>query len=400
MARRPVQFVGDVSYSVYLWHWPLIVLAPIVLNHAMTTPMRLAILLATLLLAWLSKVWVEDPVRRSRLSDRRTFAFGALATAAVVGVSLGGTAHLHAQVRKEKAASRRVLAAAPRCFGAAARDPRHPCANPRLRLSVVPTPIEAQTQPNAPCKVVFYIDGKDVCRFGPSSGATVALIGDSHAGVYRIPLDAVARARGWRGLRFGHSSCPLSAAPRDLDPPERADCTRWRAAVVRWLAAHPEVHTVFLSELASGRGVVTRPGQDQFATAVKGYEDEWRALPASVTKVLVIRDNPSVRLDTNACVERAMAARKPAGPACALPRREALDPDPAAAAARRLRSPRYAVLDLTPFFCDARRCEPVIGGVLVYKDTTHLTGLYARTLGPYLARAVRAAVPPARSGAR
>ena len=42
----------------------------------------------------------------------------------------------------------------------------------------------------------------------------------------------------------------------------------------------------------------------------------------------------------------------------------------------------------------------MIGGVLVYKDTTHLTGLYARTLGPYLARAVRAAVPPARTGAR
>ena len=400
MAARPVQFLGDVSYSVYLWHWPLIVLAPIVLDHAMTTPMRLAILVLTVLVAWLSKVLVEDPVRRWRISDRRTFALGALATAAVVGVSLGGTAHLHAQVRKARAASQRVLAAAPRCFGAAAADPRHPCTNPKLRLSVVPTPIEAQTQPNAPCRIVFYVDGKDVCRFGAARGPTVALVGDSHAGVYRIPLDTVARRRGWQGLRFGHSSCPLSAAPRDLDPPERADCTRWRTAVVAWLAAHPGVHTVFVSELASGRGVVTRPGQDQFETAVKGYEDEWRALPASVTRVLVIRDNPSVHLNTNACVERAMAAHEPAGRACALSRRIALDPDPAATAARRLHSPRYRVLDLTPFFCGPRRCEPVIGGVLVYKDTTHLTGLYARTLGPYLARAVRAAVPPARTGAR
>jgi peptidoglycan/LPS O-acetylase OafA/YrhL len=400
LALKPVQFVGDISYSVYLWHWPLIVLLPIALNHAMTTAMRIAILAGTLLLAWLSKRFVEDPVRHARISDRRTFALGALATAAVVGVCLGGAAHLHAQVRKETAASKRVLAAAPRCFGAAARDLRHPCTNPKLRLSVVPTPIEAQTQPNAPCQIAFYIDGRDVCRFGAARGETVALIGDSHAGVYRIPLDAVARARGWRGLRFGHSSCPLSATPRDLDPPERADCTRWRAAVVSWLAAHPGVHTVFLSELASGSGVVTRPGQDQFETAVKGYMDEWRGLPASVTKVLVIRDNPSVHLNTNACVERAMAAHEPAGPACALSRRIALDPDPAAAAARRLRAPRYKVLDLTPFFCGPRRCEPVIGGVLVYKDTTHLTGLYARTLGPYLARAVRAAVPPARSGVR
>jgi hypothetical protein len=66
---------------------------------------------------------------------------------------------------------------------------------------------------------------------------------------------------------------------------------------------------------------------------------------------------------------------------------------------RRLRSPRVRVLDLTPFFCDPRLCYPVIGGVLVYKDTTHLTGLYARTLAPYLARAVAVVIPAAgRSG--
>jgi SGNH domain (fused to AT3 domains) len=107
----------------------------------------------------------------------------------------------------------------------------------------------------------------------------------------------------------------------------------------------------------------------------------------------VIRDNPSVSLDTNACVERALAARRPAGRACALERRTSLDPDPAATAARRLGSPRVRVLDLTRFFCGARQCYPVIGGVLVYKDTTHLTGLYARTLAPYLGRAVDAVIP-------
>jgi hypothetical protein len=133
--------------------------------------------------------------------------------------------------------------------------------------------------------------------------------------------------------------------------------------------------------------VVTRHGQDQFATATQGYVDGWARLPASVTRIMVIRDNPSVALDTNACVEQAMTRRKPAGPACALPRREALDPDPAAEAARRTGG-RVSLLDLTPFFCDRRLCYPVIGGVLVYKDTTHLTGLYAKTLGPYLLRAV------------
>jgi hypothetical protein len=46
-------------------------------------------------------------------------------------------------------------------------------------------------------------------------------------------------------------------------------------------------------------------------------------------------------------------------------------------------------VDLTKFFCDSRQCFPVIGGALVYKDATHITSVYGRTLGPYLLRALR-----------
>ena len=82
-ALRPVQFVGDISYSVYLWHWPLIVLAPIVLARDLNTPIRICILVLTLLLAWLSKLAVEDPLRRGR-GDKRTFAYAALGTGVVL----------------------------------------------------------------------------------------------------------------------------------------------------------------------------------------------------------------------------------------------------------------------------------------------------------------------------
>jgi hypothetical protein len=80
-----------------------------------------------------------------------------------------------------------------------------------------------------------------------------------------------------------------------------------------------------------------------------------------------------------------MAARRAAGPACAIPRERALADDATVLAAELLRA---RVVDLSDHFCDRRSCFPVVGGVLVHKDTDHLTQQFAATLGPYLVRAV------------
>jgi len=77
-----------------------------------------------------------------------------------------------------------------------------------------------------------------------------------------------------------------------------------------------------------------------------------------------------------------------AGARCAFPRGPALPPDPAAVAARRVHDPRVKLVDLNRHICDRRRCYPVVGGVLVYKDLSHLTPLFATTLGPFLDRRV------------
>ncbi|MEK8228061.1 acyltransferase family protein [Oerskovia sp. M15] len=62
-ARRPVQLLGDISYSVYLWHWPLIVLAPFALARPTGWVEKVGLLVLSLLLAWLTKIAVEDRAR-------------------------------------------------------------------------------------------------------------------------------------------------------------------------------------------------------------------------------------------------------------------------------------------------------------------------------------------------
>jgi hypothetical protein len=283
----------------------------------------------------------------------------------------------------------------PRCFGAAARDPGHPCENRRLARSVTPSPSDALLIPNAPCETIelegpsSFAGGLSVCAFGVArerAVGTVALVGDSHAMNRRAPLEVVAQAKRWRALSITRSHCPLSRAVPQLPPADRRGCQEWNRTVTDWFGRHPEVPVVFVSQQA--RPLLARRGPVAFAKQVTGYRRAWRALPESVKHIVVLRDNPQISIGTFDCVRRAVAAHRSPGLACALARRRALLRDPAAVAAASSRSARVHLIDLTRFMCGRRVCYPVVGGVLVNKDQGHLTTLFATTLGPFLLREV------------
>lgn len=293
----------------------------------------------------------------------------------------------------QHAGARVAAGDAPRCFGAAARDAAHPCHNPALRHMVRPAPAVAEKALNAPCAPVERVGQVGVCEFGtPAADATgtFALLGDSHAAHWRAALIPVAKAQHWRGLAMIQTGCPLSKATKVLPEPLYDECVRWNGEIGGYLGSHPEIQTVFVSSLISRFGVKVPPGGDMFETEVHGYMDAWKALPESVQHILVIRDDPKAQKGILSCIEHAIARGLRAGVACARSRRLALERDPAVVAARRLHSRRVRVIDLSDVFCGARRCFPVIGGALVYKDRHHLTRVFATTMAPILLRRVRA----------
>jgi peptidoglycan/LPS O-acetylase OafA/YrhL len=389
----PVQLVGDTSYSIYLWHWPLLMFAPFVIHTKLTTSTTFIVLMLTLLIAWLSKTLVEDPIRKRSFLVRRplgwTFCSGALAMALVMGVALGGSSYVQAKTRKQVIASQHAAAAAAAaaCFGAASLAPGHPCHNPKLRTMVVPTPLAAASMPNAPCLSVHLQGAVNVCGFGYQGAhpaATVALIGDSHASQWRAALQVVAERERWRGVSLAHTSCPLSTKVPEISEPSRSSCLQWRRQLPKWLAAHPEISIAFVSDHIGGR-VLGAEGRSQFEAKEQGYLGAWRQLlPASIRHIVVIRDTPEITGETLTCVEQAISRHEDAGVACELPRSSALGPDPQVAAAQQLHSARVNAIDLASFFCSSEWCWPVIGGALVYKDVSHLTTTYAVTLAPYL----------------
>lgn len=276
----------------------------------------------------------------------------------------------------------------PRCFGAASRDPLHPCYNAALATEVTPTPSQALLVPSAPCTP---IPSSFVCWFGTPrarSKATIALLGDSHADHWRAALWTVTEGLGWYGLSVTHSSCPYTLAELVPSNPSQQACIAWNDSVIQWFAQNPQVGTVFVSDHP---GAVERaPGQSEEAALIAGIEAAWAKLPATVTHIVVIRDDPYIEQGTLPCVSSAISRHRDAGTACAFARAAGLHRDPDVLAAEQLHSSRVQVIDLTHYFCGSRLCYPVIGGVLVYKDYfDHLTDEYSTTLGPGLLRAVR-----------
>lgn len=312
-----------------------------------------------------------------------------LAAAVVAATALTGAAAV--------AAAPSAPPRTPACFGAAARDAAHPCSDPRLRFSVTPKPDDAILQPSSACTLTGNKGPPNrVCAFGVSKSratATFGLLGDSHAPAWRGAVERLAQGLRWRGLTVRRSSCPFSFAARFTDDAAAAACRDWVRAAIGFFGKHPEVTTLFVVNSANYEWRPGADGADPHAAAVAGYRQALEALPASVRRIVVIRDNPQATGTTLSCVADAVDHGRRPDLRCALPRADALAPDALADAAAQIASPRIRTLDLTRFFCDAARCYPVVGGALVFKDASHITTTFSTSLGPYLLAAYRA-LPP------
>ncbi|CAB4879117.1 unannotated protein [freshwater metagenome] len=398
LRQRPMQFLGDISYSVYLWHWPLLIFLPYILTSASSTVIRILVIALVLLLGWLSKRFVEDPVRFSSAAIIRRplgmLSLGAAAMACVLAVVAVAKADLNRQIARSHAAELQVVKRLPRCFGAGARDPLNRCATPVSVKKVVPSPGSAAGEKNAPCRSPKLQGRVLTCSFGVArakANRVILLVGDSHASMYRAALDVVALRRGWAGISITHTGCAFSRAEKTLARREQTICRQWRDQTQAWIAAHPEVSVVFVAGIRGG-DIIRQRGRGKYGTEVEGYRRMWRELPAHAADLVYLRDTPKASLSTLQCVEAALAAGTDPRSGCALPREKVLGPDAGVEAVRRAKDPHWKTVGVNDLLCDTTRCFTVIGGALVYKDGHHLTKVFAATLGPILDRRLGAII--------
>jgi peptidoglycan/LPS O-acetylase OafA/YrhL len=374
---RPVGFLGDISYSLYLWHWPVVVLAPFVLvGNQFTIWEGLACIAVLLVVSWLSRILVEDPVRRARIlvsaRPRRTLlvALASMATVAVLAVS-GGVAY------ESRLIAARATVTHPEPVPTNPGDPFPPIAIDDGQLHPDPIVASEDWSWDKKCWSVQESAKITKCSFGKdNTGPRVALIGDSHVGSLFNMFTALAERRGWKLDVYIKQACSWS----DYGPMLKnsagfaENCTTWRRDI------QPVVKKKHYDIVFTTSAVYRVKASNTAA----GLADAWKPIVADGTQVYVLLDNPRFPGGSpNDClIENPSNTEK-----CAVSRDEAFPwKDPQIAAAAMV--PEVHVIDLRDKYCDETKCFAALDGFTLYKDEEHFTGTYAMSLMRYFDAAI------------
>ena len=394
MRLRAVQLVGDVSYGVYLWHWPLIVLIPFAIGAELSTPMKFGIIVVSIALGWLSKVLVEDPLRTSALvtSSRPRWTF----VAVLAGMTVLVTLSLSLARWAPTPAPSPEAAVAP-CSGADAMlsaecdDPSSYPAQADLSSFAADLPPEDIRA----CEVSAQAAEVIRCDSGTDDSPRVALLGDSHATRWTESFRVASEDAGWTLTTFLISGCPAFAD--DLigtawGYPETADnCRRLSVEAIDDIVDDPTIRAVVLTNRT--RLYLPPPGAPSGLTEQSAARTIERLQAAGKT-VIVMKDPPEMSAvppqggeSAADCLTRVTSPSE-----CSLARDRALFDDPVAAAAR---ATGAGLIDLDDLFCDAERCHSLIGGLVVYTDDNHVTRSFAASSRPALAARLGSLLPSA-----
>ncbi|GLY50514.1 acyltransferase family protein [Lentzea sp. NBRC 102530] len=325
LASEPLRYLGDLSYALYLWHWPVLICWLVLRGRTDVGPAGgVAIIGVSLLLAAATHHLVEEPVRRSGWRARTITAalLTALLTAALV-IQPAGPREVAAQVAATDFAG---------------LEGQH-CETPQPEL--------------------------DVC-YGPVEGTPakrIVLVGDSHVQQYLAAFTPIAERRNWQLITMLRSACPFST--RSEKYPDDESCVRFgNNAADEIIALRPDfVFTLASRDVQVGLTEVTPPG----------FVERWRQLDAEQIPVIAVRDNPRYAFSVLDCVQVHGAADR-----CGAPRAELLAP-----------TPPYALLDVpgnvsfvdfSDQLCTELQCPPVIGDLLVNFDDNHVSATYMRSM--------------------
>jgi hypothetical protein len=253
--------------------------------------------------------------------------------------------------------------------------------------------------PNS-CYTTYTLDvapSAQTCRYGVLAGKkTIALVGDSHAAQW-LPafLQAVAQ-NGWTLYYFAKSECAIAdvAVYSPKTKGRYTSCDAWRHSMLSRLAAIPALDAVYIGRWTTYQSHTLGPdgekvsGAQQHALWRAGMARTMRAIP-HVPRVVVLADTPEPTFDVPSCLsEQSKSPQK-----CAFPRSGHTELDEPLQLAERAADPRVSTLDLTDLVCPQRTCQVVTrSGVVVYRDSHHMTASFSRLLGTSVAARLPASI--------
>ncbi|CAI9393843.1 acyltransferase family protein [Microbacterium sp. T2.11-28] len=390
---RAVQWIGDRSYSLYLWHFPVIIIWTMMADRTVDHLDIIAMSVVSVVLAHFSYEFIEQPVRRASYfssSTPRTLIAGLVAMVLVAGTTFAyPVMTARAAGGGDWDALAQQASALPRTGAAAVLRAGDVPTFTTADAAVTPSPLLAGSDRNAIFSDAECVAGQrdavtPECTAGdPSADPSVVLVGDSHARMYSTALAELAERDDWHLRTYLHNACPFNPVPREIEVQKESVCTAPNEVVMdELLASRPDLVVTTWSSSAAmvDDGAEGAPG-------AAGFAEYWNRLEDAGIQVLVIRDTPRMSVDVPDCV----AQNYDDPDECAVPREKGLRGEAVFADATRM-APRASVADFTDRLCTAEVCKAVVGNVVAFTDRHHLSDTFVRTLKPELAAALTSAL--------
>ncbi|WP_322861057.1 acyltransferase family protein [Mycobacterium europaeum] len=400
LAAGPLVALGGMAYSLYLWHWPLLIFWLSFTGHRHAGFVEgSAVLLVSGLLAYLTTRLVEDPLRYRTTGKapapvpgwlarlpRPTMALG---TAIVLlGVTLTATSFTWRQhVTVLRAAGKELSVLNPQDYPGSRALTEHvrvPALPMRPSVLEVKDDLPASTRDG--CISDFVNPAVVVCTYGdPTADRTIALAGGSHAEHWLPALSLLGQMHHFKVTTYLKMGCPLSTEEvplimgNNLAYPQ---CREWvEQTMAKVIADRPDY--VFTT---TTRPWNIKPGDVMPAT----YIGIWQQFSDNNIPILGMRDTPWLVKNGQPFDPADCLAKKGGTPqTCSVKRSDMLS-DRNQTLDFVAQFPLLKVLDMSDAICRADVCRPVEGNVLIYHGAHHLTPTYVRTMAGELGRQIAA----------
>jgi peptidoglycan/LPS O-acetylase OafA/YrhL len=400
LGRRPFLWLGSISYSLYLWHWPILILAA---ESAGRTSLPLSQSMAWVGVAVLASVvtyrLVENPIRHARVLSRSRVGSIGMGVVLIVVTLIVASVAIYSHETPEAAGSNTSIRAIP----ILSPQQVHQLVGASSSVRAVPTDISPPLSSAffdfgiprtwTGCAVTYSGTTEPACTFGaPRGRRTMVIFGDSHANMWATALNDIAVADGWKLVTFVKDACPAIDLPVP-DPPgygtPRAPwlaCEQWRQYVIsRINLLRPNLLIVTQALHRRPSGSLYTPAQWE-----AGLVRTLNQITAPHTVKVVLGNIATLPQHAPNCLSMHLDDAQ----VCGTPARSYLTPFRRAEARAAVVAGAHYV-DAMPWFC-TKSCSAVIGRFEVYVDQEHVTNTYARALEGVLAASLDLPAPAKR----
>ncbi|MUK87356.1 acyltransferase family protein [Ornithinibacillus sp. L9] len=366
LASKPLTSLGGISYGIYLFHWPILVFYYEISEKAEVSFLHgLLIIAVSILLSYIVTSLIEKPIRSVSVQSNRPKVIAIIFAFMIPMLTVNSLWQL--EVKSSEVELTNIVF-----------DLEYPGAMVFSQIDdtqmdegveVRPNPLQSRQD-----KPVSYPDGchqvqgeSEVikCEYGVMDDPeyVIAIVGGSHSAQWLPTLQTISETESIKIINMTKSACRFTTSEDDIEE----DCQNWNKKVIPELV---ELNPDLVFATADIGSTQTIPN---------GYVEQWKKLEEHNISVFAIRDNAWLNFDPAVCAEENYSNYLE----CSVDQEDVL---PKVGAWDKLDNKPSNVFyyDLSEYFCEDGRCDIVVGNILVYRDSHHITATYARSLAPVL----------------